>query len=213
LRPERATNFEVGGSHGFGWLHADAAVFYSRVSDAIVSFPTIAYPCTGSTAPPTTPTPGCNPVSLVQSRNLGHGDYYGGELSLDARLGDSFSIGGNYTYTHRNLHDPSNAAFRPTDVPTHKAFFYADWAPVKRVHLIPSLEVASDRWTVTDVAPIVYYRTGSYTSAGLRAEVNLIEGVDASVGVRNLFDDNYQLVDGFPEAGRSYFLSLRARYR
>jgi hypothetical protein len=32
------------------------------------------------------------------------------------------------------------------------------------------------------------------------------------VGARNLFDKYYLLTDGFPEPGRSLFVSLRARY-
>jgi iron complex outermembrane receptor protein len=32
------------------------------------------------------------------------------------------------------------------------------------------------------------------------------------IGARNLFDANYRLVDGYPEQGRSFFASLRARY-
>ena len=207
LKPERATNYEIGGNYALGPLTASGAIFYSRVTNAIVSYPTLAFSCTGSTVPGP-----CPQVLLVQSRNLGHGDYYGGEISLQAQLGGTLSLGGNYTYTHRKLVDPSNAAFRPTDVPTHKAFVYADWHPIPKLHVVPSADIASDRWTVTDIAPIVYYRTGAYVNAALRLDYEVIPGVDLSVGSRNLFDDNYQLVDGYPEAGRSFFASIRARY-
>ena len=210
LRPERATNYEIGGSRAFGPLRAEGAIFYSRIDDAIVSFPTLAYSCTGSVAPPATGA--CPRVSLVQSRNLGTGKYYGGELSLSAQFSPRLAIGGNYTYTHRDLHDPSNAAFRPTDVPTHKAFLYADVAPIERLHIVPSLEIASKRWTVTDIAPITYYRTGSYANAGLRVDLTIIGNITVGVGARNLFDANYVLVDGFPEPGRSFFASVRAKY-
>ncbi|AYJ85354.1 TonB-dependent receptor (plasmid) [Sphingomonas paeninsulae] len=210
LRPERATNYEIGGGRVFGPVRAEGAVFYSHIDDAIVSFPTLAYSCTGSVAAPTTGA--CPQVSLVQSRNLSDGNYYGVEFSLSAQISSAILVGGNYTYTHRKLNDPSNAAFRPIDVPTHKAFLYADVAPVSRLHIIPSLEIASERWTVTDVAPIVYYRTGSYMNGGLRVDLAVLDKVTVGVGVKNLFDDNYSLVDGFPEPGRSFFASLRAKY-
>lgn len=39
-------------------------------------------------------------------------------------------------------------------------------------------------------------------------------GVDVVLGVggRNLLDENYSTADGYPEAGRSLFASLRVRY-
>lgn len=45
-----------------------------------------------------------------------------------------------------------------------------------------------------------------------KAEYTLRKGVSISASARNLFDDKYQLVDGFPEAGRSYQLALKAAY-
>jgi iron complex outermembrane receptor protein len=207
LKPERATNFELGGSHHIGVVAAEGAVFYSHVTNAIVSEPVLGYSCTAST----TPGP-CAATVLTQSMNVSHGDYYGAELSLSAPLSPTLSLGANYTWTHRKLIDPANTAFRPTDVPTHKAFVYAEWSPAKRLRIVPSADIASDRWTVTDIAPITYYRTGANVNAALRAEYEVLQGVQAAVGVRNLFDSNYQLVDGFPEPGRSFFASLRARY-
>lgn len=34
----------------------------------------------------------------------------------------------------------------------------------------------------------------------------------ATVAVQHLGDQDYQLTDGFPEAGRSFYVSLRARF-
>jgi len=38
------------------------------------------------------------------------------------------------------------------------------------------------------------------------------KAVRATIGVRNLFDQNYQLASGYPEPGRSYYASLRLTY-
>ncbi|HTI67043.1 MAG TPA: hypothetical protein VL460_05785 [Caulobacteraceae bacterium] len=84
-------------------------------------------------------------------------------------------------------------------------------APVPGVHLLRSLDVASDRWTVISTG-LRYYRTGAYTQAGLRIDYAVTDKVEIGVGAHNLFDDTYQLADGFPEPGRSYFASVRARY-
>ncbi|MEZ5734232.1 MAG: TonB-dependent receptor [Novosphingobium sp.] len=194
LKAERATNFEIGAAREFGALRAESSVFYSRLSDVIVAFPLI-----------------YQDQPVTQSRNLGSGDYYGVELSINAKLGETLNAGANYTYVHRELDDPNDDAFRPTGVPTHKAFVYVDWQPVTVLHILPSVEIASDRWTVTTDGS-AYYRTGSYAQADLRVDYDLLEYVTLGAGVRNLFDDAYQLTDGFPEAGRRFFVSARSRF-
>ena len=194
LKAERATNYEIGSARTFGPVRAEGAIFYSRLSDVIVAFPLI-----------------FNGQAVTQSRNLGKGEYYGGEIALSAGIGRTLNVGANYTYTKRDLNDPSNTAFQPTGVPTHKGFAYADWSPIDRLHIVPNVDVASDRW-ITNTAGTQFFRTGSYVQANLRIDFDLIEGIAVGVGGRNLLDNNYQLADGFPEAGRSFFASLRARY-
>jgi iron complex outermembrane receptor protein len=216
LKAERATNAEIGGSWTGGTLRVEGAVFYSWVRDAIFGIPTPAYPCTASTTPPAVPTPGCALRNLTQSRNVGKGEYYGVELSVSATVTHGLDVGFNYTGIKRDLTDPSNPRFRPTGVPTHKGFVYADWAPVETLHIVPSVDLASNRWTLFTATPAnqpqVYYRTGAYLNAGIRVDYTLMDGVEIGVGARNLFDDYYTLTDGFPEPGRTLFASIRARY-
>lgn len=194
LKAERATNFEIGGEHRFGIVRAEGVIFYSRLTDMIVAVPFI-----------------FSGQAVTQSRNLGTGNYYGAEVWLSARLGRTLDPSGNCTYAQRDLNDPSNAAFQPTGVPTHKAFVYANWSPVDRLHIVPNLDTASDRWT-SNTAGTRYFRTGSYVQANLRIDFTVLPGVELGIGGRNLFDASYQLVNGFPEAGRSLFASVRARY-
>jgi iron complex outermembrane receptor protein len=203
LKPERATNFEVGAARKFGRVQLDGAVFYSHLSDVIVSVPFIFTTCT--------PAGVCTPNAVTQSRNVGDGDYYGLEISATAAVSDTLTVGGNYTLVRRDLEDPINPAFHPTDVPTSKGFLYAEWRPVPRLRVLPNLDLASDRWTVNS-AGTAYYQTGSYVVANLRVDYELTDRLEIGVGGRNLFDASYQLVDGFPEAGRSFFVSARARY-
>ena len=40
---------------------------------------------------------------------------------------------------------------------------------------------------------------------------SLCTASEPGAGARNLFDQDYQLVDGFPEEGRSFFVDLRMR--
>lgn len=201
LKAERATNYEIGGSRQFGAVRAEGALFYSDISDAIVAV-----------------RPAGFPAKSTQRQNLGSAEYYGAELALTAHIGQTLEIGANYTYTHRSFDIGTPAAgtivpvFRLTDVPAHKGFVYASWSPLTDLHIVPSVDVASNRTTLTTASPPVDYRTGSYAQANLRVDYTLRPGVEIGVGARNLFDDNYTLTDGFPEPGRSFFASVRAKY-
>lgn len=216
LRPERATNAEVGGSFTTGAIRLEGALFYSWIDDAIFSVLTPAYPCTASTTPPATPTPGCALRNLTQSQNVGSGGYYGAEASITATFAPGLDIGANYTFIKRDLSYTGNPGFRPTGVPAHKGLVYADWAPMKGLHVQPSLELASRRWTLFTATPATqaarYYRTGSYANASLRISYEINDKIELGVGARNLLDEEYSLTDGFPEPGRSMYATLRMRY-
>ncbi|MDA5193444.1 TonB-dependent receptor plug domain-containing protein [Govanella unica] len=195
LKPERAINFEIGAADRLAdKVDLSGALFYSDLKDAIQSVPVV-----------------YNGQNVTQNQNLGDGTYYGFELAVKAAVADNFDFGGNYTYTHRKLHNPSIAAFRPLDVPDHKAFVYADYRPLAGLSLTPSVELASSRWTVTTGGGL-YYKTGAYVLANLNAQYQVTDNLELAAGVRNLFDRNYQLADGFPEEGRNIFLNLRIRY-
>lgn len=193
LTAERATNLEIGGTHDFAGFRLEGAAFYSWVDDAIVSFPFI-----------------YNNTPVSQSRNVGKGEYYGAELAVSGKVSPGLEFGANYTWTKREFTDPSIVAFEATGVPTHKAFIYADWQPVAALHVLPSIELASDRWTVTTNGA-TYYRTGAFVQASLRVELDVTEQITLAAGVRNAFDRSYTLVDGFPEPGRRFSISVRMR--
>lgn len=204
LNAERATHFELGGAKDVGPLHVEAAGWYAKVDKAIVSFPFIYTTC--STATP----PVCTDNAVAQSRNVGKGDYYGAEISLTANVSDSLSLGGNYGWVHRKLVDPSNAAFRPVGVPTHSAFLWANWSPLPVLHVLPNVDIASDRWGV-NTAGTRYYRLGNYVLANLRVDLDIAPFATVGIGGRNLFDRNVTTADGYPDAGRTLFVSIRSR--
>lgn len=157
------------------------------------------------------------PANTSQRRNLGSADYYGGEIGIVARVGPTLDVRANYTHIERDFAISRQTgvvipAFELTDVPSDKGFVYASWRPFRRLELTPSVEFASNRTTVTTASPPVYYRTGSYVRADIRADFALTEQLSIGIGARNLFDEYYTLTDGFPEAGRSFFAVVRAKY-
>lgn len=200
VKAERATNFELGARHRYGAVEVEGALFYSRLNNALIQIPVQL----GA------------PFGVVnQTKNVGKGDYYGAEISVKAAVSPTLSLGGNYTYLHRELKDPTNPSFQALGTPKHKAFLYAEWKPFDRLSLSPNLEIASRVWTVTSTAainPPRYYRTGGYVLPGLAANVVVTDNVDFTITGRNLLDAKYQLVDGFPEQGRNFRADLRMRF-
>lgn len=205
LKPERSMNYEIGGSRRMGDVRVEGAVFYSDLQNAIVAVRPAGFPA-GST----------------QRRNLGDGKYYGGEIAVSWQPLTTLELGANYTYIRRDFDIFPQAGvtvpvFALTDVPTHKGFAYARWTPIERLSIYPNIDFASKRTTLDTFVPtaptaVRYYRTGAYVQANLRIDYQIIDNVDIGVGARNIFDKYYVLTDGFPEQGRSFFASIRARY-
>lgn len=197
VKEERATSFEVGvDTDVAAGVKLTGAIFYSDLKDALIQIP-VAVPGFGN---------------VNQTKNAADGEYYGFEGSVTAAVSETFDVGGNLTYLHRDLTDPTNPAFRPQGVPNWKAFAYANWRPVERLTVRPSIEYADQRWTVTTTTPLAWYKTGSFLLVNLSADYELTDNITATAAVQNLGDQDYQLTDGFPEAGRSFYLSLRARF-
>jgi iron complex outermembrane receptor protein len=202
LKAERATHFELGGTRQLGPLRIEAAGWYAKVDDAIVSFPFLYTSCTSAGV--------CTTTSTAQSRNVGSGKDYGVDLALSAQITGTLRAGASYGWVHRSLDDPSIPAFHPTGVPEHSGFAWAEWSPLPALRVLPSVDVASKRWTV-NTAGTRYYLIGDYALANLRVDFDVTDWATLGVGGRNLFDANYTTVDGYPEAGRSLFVSLRLK--
>jgi iron complex outermembrane receptor protein len=133
----------------------------------------------------------------------------------------------------------SAAAYQPEGTPAHKAFLYASWQATRQLTLTPSLELSSDRTVlITDcrttltstgntqtsgLCPSAAGRTlatarpnftdiGSYALLNFRADYDWTENFSTAVGVTNLLDQNYSLADGFPEPGRQFYATARAKF-
>ena len=125
-------------------------------------------------------------------------------------------------------------------LPKHKAFFYLAWKATNQLTLTPSLEVASDRTALlTSCASTLvqtggaltppnanngncqrpsgaqapnYVNIGSYALLNFRADYDFTENFSTAVGVTNVLDQNYALADGFPEPGRQFYATVRAKF-
>ena len=199
LAAERARNYELGVSDRlFSDVTVSTALFYAELKDSIQFV--------------TRRSPAGNRYENVDGR------HYGMEVSLDYDVTKTFRIGGNFTYLEQDL-DFITPGAKPEGVPRHKAFVYLAWTATDKLTVIPSYEFASDRYSVVtsragqpNLNVPFYASAGSYDLLNLNVEYKVNENISASVGGTNLLDQNYELVEGFPAAGRQFFGNVRAKF-
>lgn len=191
LKPEGSDNIEIGADGTQGAFTWRAALFNSRLTDAIQS---VTLDPTACTSPP------CS-----QLRNVGKARNRGAELSGGVTLGADWTLRANYTYVQRsNLSQPQ---VKPTDTPRQKLFAAVDWRFAADWLATLSADSESRRWSNS---------FGSRVAGGFTVVDAAVRGTftsfDLGVGVRNALDRRYSYLEGFPEPGRSYFVELGKRF-
>ncbi len=208
LDPERARNYEIGFSDTiFQQAKLSGAVFYSDLKDSI-QFVTKRVLNSNT-----------NVWDFASQYENIDGKHYGFEASIDWDIAPGIRVGGNYTYLERDL-DYETPGVKAEGTPRHQAFLYLAWSPTDALTITPSLELASDRYSVVTSealptgGPYVqrYIKTGSYALVNIQAEYKFNENFSAAIGGTNLTDENFALAEGFPEPGRQFFANARVKF-
>lgn len=197
LNSERALTVELGYSGDLGPVALDAAIFHSRVKDMIQSVPV--------------------GTELSQSQNVGDGRISGLELAARYEISPTLMLSANYTYMHRTISDPVRDGLRSTDIPRHAANIRLDWQAQENLTISPSIEMSSARWSESAVQPrdpteVTYSKVPGFGLVNLDMDWQVTERANIVFGMRNILDKNYELVEGYPEAGRSVFLTSRVTF-
>ncbi len=199
LKAERASNVELGYSDDLGPVRVEGALFYSSVENLIQ-----AVPLGGA---------------LSQQQNVGKGVYKGFEVAASWAVNDRLDLSANYTYLDASIVDPSIIGLRIADIPRHKAYLALDWQATDSLTVTPSLEIYGPRWSDPAAGQpggasptYTYVRMGGFGLANLSASWAVTPTASVDFGVRNLFDRDVQVVAGYPEAGRSFFLTSQIRF-
>ncbi|MGE0195224.1 MAG: TonB-dependent receptor, partial [Methylocystis sp.] len=207
LKPERATNFDLGWSSVFApGSRVSVDLFYSLVDKFIQGVPVI----------------GPDGVPTTQQQNVGSARFWGAEISADYFVREDFSLGGNLTLIRRRLNAPTAFSFsgtnvtgivtlQPIGVPDAKLIFYAGYRPIRQLTIMPNIEMATSRWTSVSNG-LVYYRTNPYLLTNLNVDYQPTDNIKFQVGVRNLFDQLYTVTDGYPNPGRSFYLASKVTF-
>ena len=192
LDPESAWHGEIGyDGQLVDTLRGRVSVFYSRLDDTIQSVDRVAQDEDGAW--------------LGQPRNVGESENSGFEGGLEWRPVEPVMAGVDYAYLHRrNLDRPE---IKLTGAPEHSLRLYGEWSLVSQIALLPSVEYYSSRYCSSDGKQV-----DGFWLAHLEARVEWANGWALQAGIHNLFDENYELDEGYPEEGRSYHASLQYRF-
>ncbi len=192
LKPERAINYELGwAGKPASTFELGGSVFYSDLKDVIQSI-------------------GIG-GGLAQNQNVGDGRYYGAEIYGEWDVLSNLKLGASYTYLKRTITDPVRDDLQPVGTPDHSAYLYAEWMPCENFTISPNVELYSSRWS-TDRLETTFFQTSGFALVNLNMKYEVNDNVELDFGMRNIFDTEYQLAYGFPEPGRSFYLSSALRF-
>lgn len=192
LDPERSVNYELGYQHTFvERVTIESNLFYNDIRDYILS--------------KTIPDPSNPSKTLTQNQNIGEVGMYGVELGVTAKIWNPLTVGVNYTYLEYE-NDTNDDELLNT--PSHKVFTYVEYRPWESLSLLADLEHNSDRFSSTDGNRVAE----GYTLVGVKASYEFMEKKFIEAGLNNLFDTDYELEEGYPEAGRTWFANLRMEF-
>lgn len=192
LKAETGINYELGYQDTFfGKIGLKTAIFYSDISDMILQV--------------TVPDPANSRRTLWQNQNIGDVRKYGAELEVSASITTNLEGGFNYTYIYSDNRTDSQ---RIINIPKHKLAAFAKYWPVTGLSLIADIEYNSQRYSSTDGVDVAR----AFAVANFKAAYEFLKGVIIEGGVTNIFDRDYALTDGYPEAGRSFFTNLTYKF-
>lgn len=197
LQPETARHLELG-LQTSPWSNGvlQTSVFYSRLHNVIESV---------NTPAPSKTACGGNRF-CAQNQNIGKARHLGFEMAIDQALGSQFELNAAYQYiAQRNLTDKF---MRLTHVPRHRLITELVWKPHSTLSLSTAVELESGRWV-----PISGSGRNAFRSLSGFGDINLnaawqphkqwrLDG-----GVNNMANKWYELADGYPMPGRTWYLN------
>ena len=188
LKPEKSINYELGYQDTFlKKIALKTAVFYSDITDMVMQVKV--------------PNPSNPATTLNQNQNIGDVRRYGAELDVSGSIITNLNGGFNYTYIWSDNRTDST---RIIDIPKHKLAAYAKYMPLKGLSLIADIEYNSQRYSSSNGVETA----GAFAVANFKAAYEFLKGLSIEGGVSNIFDRDYALAEGYPEAGRGFFSNL-----
>ena len=196
LKPETATNYEIGVRMDRGNLVLDAAVFYTQSKD---------YIATATTAP-----------GFSTYRNVEDVDSFGFEVSAEFNPAWSHGVRPYVTLAHvtREFHYANGFSTKDSGVPewTGTLGLRSDWEAGPLGGTWDVFVRAESDAVERSSANVVTEQTGGWGTLNLRGTIDLTESVTASLEVGNIFDKSYRSLDQVQGAGRNVSFFVTATF-
>lgn len=147
---------------------------------------------------------------LTQNVNIGRALFRGYEVAFGYQPIKNLTIGANYSYI--DLQDKTKDTDEKekfTQVPNHKfvAYTKVDFPSIKSF-LNVNVETYGKRYITSDGSQ----EAPEFTLVNAKFSINLTKNLNLDLSVRNLFDRNYYLSEGYYREGRAFITALSYRF-
>ena len=189
LDVEKSINYELGYTNSqFEDTHIKTSFFFNDVKDYI-QFARVADPYDSA-------------FTVNQNQNVGEVELKGLEMEVLTYLFGSLETGASYTYTHAENKSNSN---KLTNIPKHKTTAYIRYTFLSSLTGQLDAEYNSKRYSSEDGSRLA----SEFTVVNTKLSYDFGNNIYAETGLSNVFDKDYALEEGYPEAGRTVFVNMR----
>ena len=189
LEAEEAINYEIGAEKSLpGRNFVGLNLFYSDIKNLIVS-KEIA-------------------KKVDQYQNVGKASYKGLEFTFKSGFFENNMFELSYTYLDAKDDSPDRTSDHLAENPEHKIYASDLFEICQWVSLFGKVEWYSERW-YEDYDTGEWKTLDGFVTMDLKIIGTISEHFTVEAGVKNLFDKNYSLSEGFPREGRTLFAGLQ----
>jgi iron complex outermembrane recepter protein len=139
---------------------------------------------------------------LSQMKNTGKAEFYGIDLSFVFQPITYLNIYAAYSHIQRK--NISNPEIIFTDVPKHKLFASVEYTIARKMLINLFSEYNSERTNTSDGIRV----SPGYFILNVQTSYHFVHFFTCEIGINNIFDKNYTLQEGYPEAGRDFYIAL-----
>ncbi len=187
LIPESSANYSVSADvFPVNFLSINPSVFYSKLYNVIQNVDNVE-------------------LGKSQIQNVGTAEFLGGDIALSTQYFYNFKLMASYSYIQqKNL---TNSEILFTDVPKNRVFLSLEYNYKNFVNPIISGEYDSERFSTSyGIISKEFFVINS------SVKFNILKNFTLKTGINNIFDENYTICEGYPEAGRNFFVSLQFNF-